>query len=290
MTDIVVGVDGSESSAQALVWAHREAELHNWPLTAVMAWGLLDQHHTTPGERFDPSYDQAAALIALDAYVKDAVGSSGAANVQRRAECDLAAPALLKSAEGASLLVVGARGFGGFRGLLLGSVSQHCLHHATCPVAVVRHSDATAEGDDQERIVVGVDGSDTARRALRWAVDEAILRRATLEVVHAWHMPYLDGGMFSPAVFDPRELEEVATASLDAALEGIDTTALVQPVGRVLTNGGAASAILEAAKAADLVVMGSRGLGGFSGLLLGSVSYQVAHHAPCPVVIVPSER
>ena len=137
-----------------------------------------------------------------------------------------------------------------------------------------------------ERIVVGIDGSDTARHALRWAVEEARLRAASLEVIHAWHIPYVGG---YPYMLDPTTFEDDARATLDAAFDGIDTTGLAQPVDRILTSGGAASAILEAAKGADLVVMGSRGLGGFSGLLLGSVSHQVAHHATCPVVIVPPE-
>ena len=289
MTGIVVGVDGSDSAAHALVWATKEAELHNWPLTAVLAWGLLDQHHTLVGERFDPQYGEDADLAALDVYVERALGSSRAGKVERQVVCDLAAPGLLDSSADASLVVVGARGLGGFRGLLLGSVSQHCLQHTTCPIAVVRHNDAPAEGATMERIVVGIDGSDTARHALRWAVEEARLRAASLEVIHAWHIPYVGGYPYSAAAFDPTTFEDAARATLDAAFDGIDTAGLAQPVDRILTSGGAASAILEAAKGADLVVLGSRGLGGFSGLLLGSVSHQVAHHATCPLVIVPHE-
>lgn len=289
MTGIVVGVDGSESAAQALAWAAEEAELHDWPLTALMAWGLLDQHHADVGERFDPHYGKDAALAALDVYIEQALGSSQAAKVERRVVCDLPAPGLLGSATDASLLVVGARGLGGFRGLLLGSVSQHCLHHATRPIAIVRHTDAPAEGAATERIVVGIDGSDTARHALRWAAEEARLRQAQLEVVHAWHIPYVGGYPYTAAAFDPATFENAARATLDAALDGIDTTGLTQPVVRTLTSGGAASAMLEAAKGAGLVVMGSRGLGGFSSLVLGSVSHQVVHHASCPVVIVPPE-
>jgi nucleotide-binding universal stress UspA family protein len=140
-----------------------------------------------------------------------------------------------------------------------------------------------------ERIVVGIDGSKTAGHALRWAVQEACLRGAALEVVHAWHVPYVGGSLYNPAAFDPGMFEVAARATLDAACDGVDIAGLAQPPTRVLTSGGAASAILEAAKGADLVVMGSRGLGGFAGLLLGSVTHQVAHHASCPVVIVPSE-
>lgn len=139
------------------------------------------------------------------------------------------------------------------------------------------------------RIVVGIDGSEAARRALQWAAAEARLRRASLEVVHAWAMPAVIAFPYTSANFDPTPIEQSARATLDAAVDALDTSGLAQPVERILVNGGAASAVLEAAKGADLVVVGSRGLGGFSGLLLGSVSHQVAHHAGCPVVVVPAE-
>lgn len=140
------------------------------------------------------------------------------------------------------------------------------------------------------RIVVGIDGSETARRALRWAAEEATLRDAALEVVHAWHMPYVGGYPYVPtATFDPTWFEDAARTTLDAACDSLDSTGLKHPLERILVSGGAATAILEAAKGACLVVVGSRGLGGFTGLLLGSVSHQVAHHASCPVVIVPAE-
>ena len=140
-----------------------------------------------------------------------------------------------------------------------------------------------------ERIVVGIDGSETARRSLQWAAGEARLRRAALEVVHAWSMPYLLGLPYTSANVDPAWIEDAARSTLDAAVDSLDMTGLAQPVERILVAGGAASAILEAAKGADLVVVGSRGLGGFSGLLLGSVSHQVVHHANCPVVVIPHE-
>lgn len=138
-------------------------------------------------------------------------------------------------------------------------------------------------------IVVGVDGSDTAGHALRWAVEEARLRHASLQVVHAWHIPYVSGDAFTAVAFDTDAFERAAKETLDAAVDSVDTTGLVQPVERILSSDAAAPAILRAAEDAELVVVGSRGLGGFTGLLLGSVGQQVAHHATCPVVIVPPE-
>lgn len=140
-----------------------------------------------------------------------------------------------------------------------------------------------------ERIIIGIDGSTTATNALHWAATEARLRHAELEVVHAWHMPYADGYAYGlGGAYDPTPFEEGARQTLDDAIDGIDVADLGQPVRRTLVNGGAAEAILTAAKAADLVVVGTRGHGGFVGLLLGSVSHQVAHHATCPVVLVPA--
>jgi nucleotide-binding universal stress UspA family protein len=137
-----------------------------------------------------------------------------------------------------------------------------------------------------QRIVVGIDGSEGSQRALLWAVDEARLRDAEIEVVHSWHIPYT-GGYYAAAAIDWRPVEKSAQAVLDHAVDGVETAGLRHPVTRTLSTDGPAPAILAAAKDADLVIVGSRGRGGFTGLLLGSVSHQVAHHATCPVVVVP---
>jgi nucleotide-binding universal stress UspA family protein len=144
-------------------------------------------------------------------------------------------------------------------------------------------------------IVVGVDGSDGAARALRWAVEEARLRRGDLHVIHAWSVPLVLSipseetfGIPPPAT----SMEEVRTALakeadnvLAASLEGIDAGDL--PLTAEVIEGRAAHVLTEAAAGADLLVVGSRGLGGFTGLLLGSVSQQCAHHARSPLVVVP---
>lgn len=137
-----------------------------------------------------------------------------------------------------------------------------------------------------ERIVVGVDGSESAREALQWAVDEARRREATVEAVHAWRTVPLADYAFTEHV--PGGSARYAQETLDAAVGSVDTTGVtVEPK---LKTGGAAQALIHEAKGADLLVVGSRGRGGFSGLLLGSVSQQAAQHAPCPVVIVPPPR
>ena len=136
------------------------------------------------------------------------------------------------------------------------------------------------------RIVVGVDGSPAAAAALRWALDEAGLRRATLEVVHTWVFPAIDelpGGAVDQLVSD---LQRCATDVLDHVVDGIaGANPDVEVVRRVL-EGSPGRVLTEIAAGADLLVVGSRGRGGFAGLLLGSVAQQCVHHARCPVVVV----
>jgi nucleotide-binding universal stress UspA family protein len=134
------------------------------------------------------------------------------------------------------------------------------------------------------RIVVGVDGSDESKAALRWAVEEARLRGAAVRVVHAWSLRYAVGPGIAIPAFTVEELQRDSEQMLEAALAGVDAAGL--EIERVSVEGGAARLLVEAAEDADLLVVGSRGHGGFAGLLLGSVSQQCAHHAPCPVVIV----
>lgn len=134
------------------------------------------------------------------------------------------------------------------------------------------------------RIVVAVDGSEQSRAALRWALDEARQRRDGLDVVHAWNFPMVDTAAYGEALA-PEVFEEGAKALVDGELAACDTTGVEVTV--LLPPAPATGAILEAAKGADLLVVGARGRGGFRGLLLGSISNQIVHHAPCPVVVVP---
>src|SRR5690606_18202537 len=143
--------------------------------------------------RFDPEYDDSHADAALLAALESALGPERAASVVRRPVCDVPAPGLIEAGKGADLLVVGARGLGGFRGLLLGSVSQQVLHHAHGPVAIVHPPRDDAGEPPSERIVVAVDGSDQSRAAVRWALEEAALRHAPVEAVHAWEVPVVYG-------------------------------------------------------------------------------------------------
>lgn len=130
---LVVGVDGSEGSLRALRWALREARVHTAPVRAVLAWSYLDQ---SPGS-FDVAYGENDARARLDGALEAVAGEVGDVEVERVVVCDLPARALLANAGDADLLVVGSRGVGGFKGLLLGSVSHQVVQHAPCPVVVV---------------------------------------------------------------------------------------------------------------------------------------------------------
>lgn len=140
-----------------------------------------------------------------------------------------------------------------------------------------------------QKIVVGVDNSPGARRALEWALDEAVLRDATVVAVHAWQLPYV---VSTPLGVVSVPVDDDATAEAEAELAAvIDEVAAAHPttkVERQVVLGSPAAVLIEEGADAALIVVGSRGRGGFAGLLLGSVSHQLAHHAPCPVVIVPS--
>lgn len=145
------------------------------------------------------------------------------------------------------------------------------------------------------KIVVGVDGSEGAAKALRWALGEARLRSASLRIVHAWSVPLVLSIPSADAFGIPEPAESMqqvraalhkeADNVLEAALHRIEADDI--EVEAEVVEGKAARVLIEAATDADLLVVGSRGLGGFTGLLLGSVSQQCAHHARCPVVIVP---
>lgn len=275
---IVIGLDGSESSAGALRWAVEEAAVHGAALEAVLVWSYLDQHHTDPQAPFDPHYNDDQALAVLAGWVDSAVGADAAA-IELRTVCNLPAAGLVEAGDAADLIVVGARGRGGFEGLLLGSVSQKVVESAQQPVAVIRQQGPVQGG----RVVVGIDGSTRARHALRWAAAEARARGAALDVVHAWQLQVLAASPWGPAMPDLGGIEAAAQETLDAAL--VDPALKGLEVAGHHVNAGAARILMELAEGAGLVVAGSRGLGRLGSALLGSVTRQLLHHAPCPVVV-----
>lgn len=147
-------------------------------------------------------------------------------------------------------------------------------------------------------VVVGVDRSEGAKQALRWALAEARLRKVPLRIIHAWTYAYLGaatGGYGYLAGFESSSATGIESSELQREAEELVDHLIAEVAGdvndveveRQVTDGSAAAVLVGAASAGDLLVVGSRGHGGFAGLLLGSVSQQCVHHAPCPVVVVP---
>jgi nucleotide-binding universal stress UspA family protein len=131
------------------------------------------------------------------------------------------------------------------------------------------------------RIVVGVDGSEHGNAALRWAVDEALAHEAEIVAVFAWQMPFIG----IPGAFDREEMERMCKRFVKETVAAIAPEPRV-PITRLVAEGDVSASLIAAAKGADMLVLGSRGRGGFAGLKLGSVSQECAQHAACPVVII----
>jgi nucleotide-binding universal stress UspA family protein len=138
------------------------------------------------------------------------------------------------------------------------------------------------------RIVVGIDGSEAAAAALRWAVEEARIRGSRLEVVHGWHVPSFLALPVAPSDVSREALQEAAERLIGEAIKEANVDDIdVEPVA---VGAPGPMALIERSKGADLLVVGARGSGGFRGLRLGSVSEQVVHDAHCPVVVVHGEE
>lgn len=280
----MVGVDHSEGSLRALGFAVDEAVLRNVELEVVWVWS--DHPVASLAESDTDGLDLAGlAQVQLDELVANRVPEG--IEVTVRAVTGDPAAVLVDSARTAGLLVVGARGAGGFLGLRLGSVSWKVANHAPCPVAIVHAPEDQPAPVSEPRIVVGVDGSQHARDALRWALDEASLRAMSVSIVHGWMYPAI--AMSHPGFVAPIDALETGARELtDAELRWAEQHRPDLDVSAESVCAGAASSLIEASRSASLLVVGSAGRGGVLGrLLLGSVAQQVVRHATCPVVVVP---
>src|SRR5829696_5897368 len=212
MDSILVGIDGSPGSAEALRWSVEVARLHDARVIALRCWGGRD-HLSREGwdeERAEEALRAEAELQALVVgAVPDDVDLVEARTIDARPEWGL-----LDLGADADLIVVGARGTDGVRGLVVGSVSQQVVHHAHVPVAVVRH---TRWPVLPRRVVAGVDGSGASMRALDWAIEEARRRGAELEAVHAWTDRAWSGHADQDPELTGRELLAAAIAAADTS-------------------------------------------------------------------------
>jgi len=183
----------------------------------------------------------------------------------------------------AQLLVLGDRGLGGLAGLLLGSVAVGLAAHAACPVVIVR-GDRAGTGNEESPVVVGIDDSSISDAALAFAFDAAAARGVGLVVVHAWSPTAIDDALAPVMDWDAATAEE--DALLAERLTGWEQKRPEVPVRRTVVRNGAVRSLVAASREAQLVVVGSRGRGNATGLLLGSVSHGVLHASHCPVAIV----
>ena len=284
---VVAGVDGSESALAAVRWAAAEAARRRLPLRLVAAhtWpagGLVGD----PGLGVNPRTvlrDMVLGHLAAAADAAASAAASGLAVEQVEVEGDPAA-VLVGESERAELVVLGDRGLGGFTGLLLGSVAVALSARGACPVVVVRGVETDPVVPRPDPVVVGVDGSPGSTAALAFAVEAAVLRGVPLVAVHAWRDVLVDATMAPLVDWDAVESDEREV--LAERLAGIRTTYPDLVVRKLVVRDRPARALVDESRSAQLVVVGSRGRGGVQGLLLGSVSQQLLHHAHCPVAVV----
>ncbi len=297
---IVVGVDGSEQSLDALAWAAAEAARRDLEVEAVMSYAIPTFVATAMDAGYaaldDESLRRGAEQVLRDALadlerrrseVKD-VTFVGPDKVRAYVETGDAAGTLLEYSRNAKLIVMGSRGRGGFMGRILGSVSSAVPPHAHCATVVVPKG-SLERTDVDDVVVVGVDGSERARLAMLDAAREAEARDCRLRIV--WALPPLTGTQawvsaaidYEAVMAEMREQIDAGALWLRHHFKGLDVeTAVVEGIpGQVL---------VKESERARLVITGTRGRGGFAGVLLGSTSQAVLHHSKAPVFVVPNRK
>jgi nucleotide-binding universal stress UspA family protein len=273
---VVVGVDGSPSSISAAEQAAAIAQARGLPLSLVHGYLHPRGYGSAPLEPYQgyPPPPPPHAEVMLDDLSKRLRSAHPGLDVTHKQLLGGGAATLIAESENAQLLVVGCRGHGGFAGLLLGSVSAQVVAHAHSPVLVVRPPEPREVAPDAP-VVVGVDGSAGSALAVAHAATEAHQRGRPLLVVSAGNPPD----------------DETVRQADQHVEEGVTSTRQAYPelpvTGRFWPSDDPATGLIEASGQAALVVVGSRGRGGFTGLLLGSVSQALVHHAHCPVLVIP---
>ncbi|MFI7210351.1 universal stress protein [Micromonospora maritima] len=281
---VVAGVDGSPSSLAAADLAAATAVARSRPLLLVHGY-LHPLGYGVPLNPYDlgvPAPTEEAEKM-LERVAADLAERYPGLRVQARQVAGGPGAALVEESRRAELVVVGSRGVGGFAGLLLGSVGGQLAQHGHCPVLVVRPAEEPIPVGGP--VVVGVDGSDSAAYAIELAADEADRRDAELALVHV-RSP--ERGAVAPEVAAEAGTAERAEAA-ELLATAADAVRRAHPGLRVTERAVVAAspetALREASGEASLVVVGSRGRGGFVGLLLGSVSQALVQHAHCPVLV-----
>lgn len=294
---IVVGVDGSPPSNAAVAWASRDAALRHVPLTMVhvsapavaaastgvavpslMATPVIEEYTRWQQEHAEQVIEDARRIAT------ETDSETGPPEIATSIIDGPPTPALLDIARSAEMLVAGCRGEGTVGRALLGSVSSALVHRAHCPVAVVHDEQSPPP---EAPVLVGIDGSPTSELATELAFDEAARRGVELVALHAWSdMPILG---FPSINWSPAETENIKSAEkelLAERLAGFQERYPDVPVRRVVVADRPGYQLLKHAESAQLVVVGSHGRGGFTGMLLGSVANAVVNSAQVPVIVV----
>ncbi|MET9272085.1 universal stress protein [Kribbella sp. NPDC003557] len=284
---IVVGIDGSQQSGNALEWAVARARLGGEQLELLNAYTLVPElnfygYHGVPSQPVDWYVEFSGQL--LEAAAKRVRELAPELTCKLTSELGHPAHLLAEASEGADAVVVGRRGLGSVASALMGSVSNRLTSQAKCPLVVVGEDDRPTTGP----IVVGVDGSEYGANALRYAITEAAVRGTTVRAVAAYELLH-------PALRDDPELvarmradveQETAAAIAHALDEAKGTDTAPVSVDPVAVEGPAAEAILSHAEDAQLIVVGTHGKGLVRRILLGSVSRQVLNDTNRPVAII----
>ena len=283
---IIVAVDGSPSSLVATDWAARDAAMRHVPLTLVhvlsqptvgmwpeplSAAGLLDWRAKS-GHQIVSDARRVAdrAILDFDPIVVEELSCAGAP-----------IPSLVDLSKDAAMMVVGCRGHGALKRRLLGSVSSGLVQHAHCPVAVIHDEDPLMDYPAQAPVLVGIDGSPASELATALAFDEASRRAVGLIAMHAW----FDDDLRAWAGIDWDRQLEVGKEALAERLAGWQEHYPDVEIDRRLVDGDPAERLVTASEGAQLTVVGSHGRGGFTGMLLGSVSSAVVQAARMPVIV-----
>jgi nucleotide-binding universal stress UspA family protein len=284
----VLGLDGSPGSRAALDWAIGEAAARTGELRVLhaLAWPALRVSPVPPGP--DAGLRDEAERLVEDA-VRHAHEQAPHLTATGRVRDGRPSAVLLEEAADAALVVLGSRGAGGFADLPLGSVGAQVAAHATCPVVVVRPAapervDETTQG----RVLIGVDGGTSGLASVGFGFEEAKRLGTGLTAIHCTRT--LVGGSGARAGLPDNRQVAAERRTLAEALQPWAEKYPDVDVRQLLVTGQPAATLAAASHGARLVVVGARGLGGFSGLRIGSVSQQLLHHAGCPVAVVRRDR
>lgn len=288
---VLAGVDGSESALRAVEWAARAATSRGCPLVLLAAVPVPAPYGAgvgLPASYFDELEAQGRRRLAEAEEVARRAAGARLPDllVETEFHAGSAVPSLLERAGSARLLVLGTRGLGELTGTFVGSVAAALVSHAPCPVVLVRGrtpDDQLPEGP----VVVGVDGSPVSDQALAAAFEEAALQQTGLVAVHVFSDVALPGAFdLSTSDLPSQDIETSERVVLAERLAGWQERYPQVKVERVVERDRPVRSLLKHADDAGLLVVGSRGRGGFSGMLLGSTSNALVHTAPCPLLIV----